>query len=452
MERMKPRTLSGFMELLPRPQQQMERMMEILRRSYSLYGFTPLDTPVIESAEVLLAKGGGETEKQIYRFEKGDADLALRFDLTVPLAKYVALHYNDLSFPFRRYQIGKVYRGERAQRGRFREFYQADIDVIGDGKLDILNEAEIPAIIYRTFSALGLKRFQIRVNNRKILNGFYAMLGLTERSGDIMRTVDKLDKIGAEKVGALLRDELGLEDSAVEEILRFIHIGGSNEEVLAALSGYEGRNELFDAGLSELKTVVKYLSAFGVPAENFAVDLTIARGLDYYTGTVYETTLLDHPEIGSVCSGGRYDNLAEYYTDRQLPGVGISIGLTRLFYVLGEQGMLNPELPTAPCDVLVLPMTEDLSPAIAAATALREADVRTQLYTEGKKFKAKMNYADKIGVPYVLFLGEDEAKAGAVSVKDMTSGEQQTLPVADAIAFIKAGIEERNRGAVIIEK
>ena len=452
MERMKPRTLSGFMELLPRPQQQMERMMEILRRSYSLYGFTPLDTPVIESAEVLLAKGGGETEKQIYRFEKGDADLALRFDLTVPLAKYVALHYNDLSFPFRRYQIGKVYRGERAQRGRFREFYQADIDVIGDGKLDITNEAEIPAIIYRTFSALGLKRFQIRVNNRKILNGFYAMLGLTECSGDIMRTVDKLDKIGAEKVGALLREELGLTGESVEEILRFIHIGGTNEEVLAALEGYRGRNELFDMGLDELTTVVKYLSAFGVPAENFAVDLTIARGLDYYTGTVYETTLLDHPEIGSVCSGGRYDNLAEYYTDRQLPGVGISIGLTRLFYVLGEQGMLNPELPTAPCDVLVLPMTEDLSPAIAAATALREADVRTQLYTEGKKFKAKMNYADKIGVPYVLFLGEDEAKAGAVSVKDMQSGAQQTLSVADAISFIKAGIEEKNKGAVIIEK
>ncbi len=452
MERMKPRTLSGFMELLPRPQQQMERMMEILRRSYSLYGFTPLDTPVIESAEVLLAKGGGETEKQIYRFEKGDADLALRFDLTVPLAKYVALHYNDLSFPFRRYQIGKVYRGERAQRGRFREFYQADIDVIGDGKLDITNEAEIPAIIYRTFSALGLKRFQIRVNNRKILNGFYAMLGLSDRSGEIMRTVDKLDKIGAEKVGALLREELGLADEAVEEILRFIHIGGSNEEVLTALEGYRGRNELFDMGLDELTTVVKYLSAFGVPAGNFAVDLTIARGLDYYTGTVYETTLLDHPEIGSVCSGGRYDNLAEYYTDRQLPGVGISIGLTRLFYVLGEQGMLNPELPTAPCDVLVLPMTEDLSPAIAAATALREADVRTQLYTEGKKFKAKMNYADKIGVPYVLFLGEDEAKAGAVSVKDMVTGQQQTLPVAEAIAFIKAGIEEKNRGAVIIEK
>ena len=335
MAKMTPRTLSGFMELLPAPQQQMERIMEILRKTYSLYGFTPLDTPVIESSEVLLAKGGGETEKQIYRFTKGDADLALRFDLTVPLAKYVALHYNDLSFPFRRYQIGKVYRGERAQRGRFREFYQADIDIIGDGKLSILNEAEIPSIIYKTFSTLGLKRFQIRVNNRKILNGFYEMLGLSSQSGDIMRTVDKLDKIGPEKVRALLTSECGLGDEQADEILKFIAISGSNSEVLNALEGYRGRSEVFDQGLSELGTVVRYLGEFGVPAENFAVDLTIARGLDYYTGTVYETTLLDHPEIGSVCSGGRYDNLAEYYTDRQLPGVGISIGLTRLFYVLG---------------------------------------------------------------------------------------------------------------------
>ena len=334
MAKMTPRTLSGFMELLPAPQQQMERIMEVLRRTYSLYGFTPLDTPVIESSDVLLAKGGGETEKQIYRFTKGDADIALRFDLTVPLAKYVALHYNDLTFPFRRYQIGKVYRGERAQRGRFREFYQADIDIIGDGKLDIANEAEIPAIIYKTFSTLGLKRFQIRVNNRKILNGFYGLLGLTEKSGDIMRTVDKLDKIGPEKVKAILMDEeIALTAEQADEILKFIAIGGGNDAVLTALEGYQGKNEVFDTGLSELKTVVKYLSAFGVPEENFAVDLTIARGLDYYTGTVYETTLLDHPEIGSVCSGGRYDNLAEYYTDKQLPGVGISIGLTRLFYV-----------------------------------------------------------------------------------------------------------------------
>ena len=286
----KPRTLSGFMELLPAPQQQMERIMEILRRTYSLYGFTPLDTPAIEASEVLLAKGGGETEKQIYRFTKGDADLSLRFDLTVPLAKYVALHYSELSFPFRRYQIGKVYRGERAQRGRFREFYQADIDIIGDGKLSIVNEAEIPAIIYKTFSTLGLKRFQIRVNNRKILNGFYAMLGLTELSGDVMRTVDKLDKIGPEKVREILVDDFSVDADKADEILKFIAIGGGNEAVLSALEGYRGRTPLFDEGLDELTTVAKYLAAFGVPADNFAVDLTIARGLDYYTGTVYETT------------------------------------------------------------------------------------------------------------------------------------------------------------------
>ncbi|MFR8915940.1 MAG: histidine--tRNA ligase [Oscillospiraceae bacterium] len=452
MAKMTPHTLSGFMELLPQPQQQMERMMDILRRTYSLYGFTPLDTPVIEASEVLLAKGGGETEKQIYRFQKGDADLALRFDLTVPLAKYVALHYNDLSFPFRRYQIGKVYRGERAQRGRFREFYQADIDIIGDGKLDITNEAEIPAIIYQTFTSLGLKRFQIRVNNRKILNGFYAMLGLTEQSGDIMRTVDKLDKIGAEKVRTLLVDECGVSADSAGEILKFIAITGGNEQVLAALESYRGRNEVFDEGLDQLNTVVKYLSAFGVPAENFAVDLTIARGLDYYTGTVYETTLLDHPEIGSVCSGGRYDNLAEYYTDRQLPGVGISIGLTRLFYVLGEQGLLNPDLPTAPADVLILPMTAELSPAVTLATRLRAAGVRTQLYTEQKKFKAKMSYADKLGIPYVVFLGDDEIAGNVVACKDMTSGEQTTLPFAETLALIQTGLAKRNEGAVILEK
>ena len=451
MAKMTPRTLSGFMELLPAPQQQMERIMEVLRKTYSLYGFTPLDTPVIESSEVLLAKAGGETEKQIYRFQKGDSDLSLRFDLTVPLAKYVALHYNELSFPFRRYQIGKVYRGERAQRGRFREFYQADIDVIGDGKLDITNEAEIPSIIYQTFTRLGLKRFQIRVNNRKILNGFYAMLGLTEQSGAIMRTVDKLDKIGPDKVRELLLSDCGLRVDQAAEILKFIAITGSNAEVLAALEGYMGRHELFDTGLSELKTVVKYLADFGVPEENFAVDLTIARGLDYYTGTVYETTLLDHPEIGSVCSGGRYDYLAEYYTDRQLPGVGISIGLTRLFYVLGEQGMLNPDLPTAPADVLVLPMTEDLAPAISLSTRLRGAGVRTQLYPEQKKFKAKRNYSDKIGVPYVIFLGDDEIAAGVVACKDMKTGEQTKLPFAETLDLIRSGLAEKNKGTVILE-
>ena len=452
MAKMTPRTLSGFMELLPAPQQQMERIMEVLRKTYSLYGFTPLDTPVIESSEVLLAKAGGETEKQIYRFQKGDSDLALRFDLTVPLAKYVALHYGELSFPFRRYQIGKVYRGERAQRGRFREFYQADIDVIGDGKLDISNEAEIPSIIYKTFSQMGLRRFQIRVNNRKILNGFYAMLGLSEQSGDIMRTVDKLDKIGAEKVRTLLVEECGLAEERADEILRFIAIRGTNAEVLTALEGYRGRNEVFDLGLDELTAVVKYLGAFGVPEENFAVDLTIARGLDYYTGTVYETTLLDHPEIGSVCSGGRYDNLAEYYTDRALPGVGISIGLTRLFYVLGEQGMLNPARNTAPADVLVLPMTDDLTQAVRTATLLRDAGIRTQLYCEQKKFKAKIQYADKLSIPYVLFLGEDEIASGTASVKCLATGEQTSVSVAELPAFLAAGLAGQDQNTVILEK
>ena len=451
MAKVSPRTLSGFMELLPEQQMKMERMMEILRQSYSVYGFTPLDTPVIESAEVLLAKGGGETEKQIYRFMKGESDLALRFDLIVPLAKYVAGHYGELTFPFRRYQIGKVYRGERAQRGRFREFYQADIDVIGDGKLDIINEAEIPAIIYNTFSKLGITKFKIKVNNRKILNGFYAMNGMSERAGDIMRTVDKLDKIGAEKVRQLLIDDVKMLPCKAENVLDFMAICGSNDEVIAALERYRGMDATFDQGLDELKTVTGYLAAFGVPAENFAVDLTIARGLDYYTGTVYETEMTEHPEIGSVCSGGRYDNLAEYYTDKQLPGVGISIGLTRLFYVLNEQGLLSDEIVTAPCDALVIPMTEDAGFAISAATALRAGGVRTQLYGEKKKFKAKMSYADKLKVPFVVLVGEDEINEGVLSVKNMQTGEQVKLSPAAAAEHIAAVIKERNSGAVIKE-
>ena len=414
MSKIQPRTLSGFMELLPARQAQFDRMVEILRETYSLYGFTPLDTPLIEASEVLLAKGGGETEKQIYRFMKGNTDLSLRFDLTVPLA---------------------------------------DIDVIGDGKLDISNEAEIPAIIYQAFTRLGLKRFQIRVNNRKVLNGFYAMLGLTEKSGEIMRTVDKLDKIGAEKVKELLmEEEIGLTEEQAGEILTFIAITGSNEAVLSALEGYRGRNEIFDQGLDELNTVVKYLAAFGVPQTHFAVDLTIARGLDYYTGTVYETTMLDHPEIGSICSGGRYDNLAEYYTDKQLPGVGISIGLTRLFFVLEDQGYLNDALNTAPADVLILPMTDDLSPAIALATTLRQAGIRTQIHAEQKKFKQKISYADKLSIPYAVFLGEDEISSGVCAVKDLQSGEQVKLSPAEAVSHIQAGLDKLNQGKPILDK
>ncbi len=456
MERIKPRTLSGFMELLPQEQVLFDRMVALLRESYSLYGFTPLDTPAIEASEVLLAKGGGETEKQIYRFTKGDSDLSLRFDLTVPLAKYVSIHYSDLSFPFRRFQIGKVYRGERAQRGRFREFYQADIDVIGDGKLDIINEAEIPAIIYQTFTALGLNRFQIRINNRKILNGLFALYGLEEKAGEIMRTIDKLEKIGAEKVRAILEEECSLSPSVSGQLMDLL----STSDPVTALEERKGENSLLDQGIEELSTVTRYLSAFGVPADHFMVDLTIARGLDYYTGTVYETVMLDHPEVGSICSGGRYDNLAEYYTEKQLPGVGISIGLTRLFFVLQDQKMLNSGIGTAPADVLILPMTEDLTAAISLSTALRQAGIRTQLHCEQKKFKQKLAYADKLSLPFAVFLGEDEVRSHTATVKDLTMGQdlteealaalneqgrykQITLPVEEAVAYLHRRLAER---------
>ena len=451
MDKIKPRTLSGFMELQPDKQVQMDKMRAVLAETYARYGFTPLDTPAIEAAEVLLAKGGGETEKQIYRFTKGDSDLALRFDLTVPLAKYVAANYGQLTFPFRRYQIGKVWRGERAQRGRFREFYQADIDIIGDGALDILNEAEIPAIIYDTFTRLGLHRFRIRVNNRKVLNGFFAILGLSEQAGDVLRTIDKLDKIGADKVRELLTDTCGVTGENADEILRFIACPGTSADKLAFLEQYRGRNETFDTGLDELRTVVGYLPAFGVPEENFELDLTIARGLDYYTGTVYETVLLDHPEVGSICSGGRYDDLAGYYTNKSLPGVGISIGLTRLFYILQEQNMISDAVLTAPADVLILPMTDDLSAAVALASELRAGGLRVQIYSEKKKFKAKIGYADKLGIPFVIFLGEDEVAQHVCALKNMATGVQEAVTQETALETIRAEIARRTAGAILRE-
>ena len=444
MEKVTPRTLSGFMELLPEEQLRMERLLGTLREVYSLYGFTPLDTPAIESAEVLLAKGGGETEKQIYRFMKGDSDLALRFDLTVPLAKYVAANYAKLAFPFRRYQIGKVWRGERAQRGRFREFYQADIDVIGDGKLDIMNEAEIPSIICRAFTELGLEDFTIRIHNRKVLGGFFAMHGMNAPA-EILRTIDKLEKIGPDKVREILLSDCGLDESQAAAVLSFTGFSGTTAEKLAFLEGMRGKNELFDTGVDELRTVAEALPGLGVPAERFAIDLTIARGLDYYTGTVYETMINSHPEIGSVCSGGRYDNLAEYYTDRKLPGVGLSIGVTRLFYVLGEQGLLNPAVNTAPCDAIVLPMTEDTAFAAHAATVLRDYGIRTQLYTEQKKFKQKLSYAGKLGIPFALIIGEDELESGEVSLKDMNAGTQARYTPEDAALAVLEAV--RARGA-----
>ena len=431
-----PRTLPGFMELLPEDQIKFNSMIDKIRKSYEKFGFLPIDTPIIEMSDVLLAKAGGETEKQIYRFNKGENDLALRFDLTVPLAKYVCEYFNDITFPFKRYQIGKVYRGERPQKGRYREFYQCDIDIIGDGSLSIMNDAEMPSVIYTTIKELGFDKFTIRINNRKLLNGLFAELELTEKSTDIMRIIDKLEKIGKENVIKCLQD-LDVPNEKIESIIKFIEIDGNNDEKIKALEELQFSNETFIQGLNEIKDVVKYVRFFGVPESNFKVDLTIARGLDYYTGTVYETFLDDYREIGSVCSGGRYDNLAEFYTDRKLPGVGVSIGLTRLFYKLNELSIVKEEEQSI-SKVLVVSMDQKYqNRALEVADSLRKAGINTDVYLEDKKIKAKFKYADKLKIPYVAVIGENEEEHGTVSLKNMVSGEQEELTVEGVIAKIK---------------
>ena len=417
-----PRTLAGFMELLPNEQILFEQMKQTIEKTYQRFGFLPLDTPILELSEVLLAKAGGETEKQIYRFTKGDTDISMRFDLTVPLAKYVAKNYGNFSFPFRRYQIGKVYRGEKTQKGRFREFYQCDIDIIGDGELGIVNDAEIPSVIYNLISDLGFNDFTICINNRKVLNGLFREVNQEQNAVDIMRTIDKLAKIGKEKVIEELK-EIGVDDQAIERILTFIEIDGTTDEKISKLENLGILNEMFTQGLEELKQVVKYIRIFGVPDTHFKIDLTIARGLDYYTGTVYETFLNDYKELGSVCSGGRYENLAEYYTDKKLPGVGISIGLTRLFYKLNELQLIKTDKYSM-SDILIIPMTEDMTKSIELASDLRKEGINTEVYLNDKKLKAKFKYADKLKIPYVAVIGEDEISSNTVKVKNMETGEE----------------------------
>ena len=432
--KVKPKTLPGFMELLPKEQILFNKMKEKIQKSYEKYGFLPLDTPVIEDAKVLLAKAGGETEKQIYRFEKGDNDLALRFDLTVPLAKYVTEYYDKLSFPFKRYQIGKVYRGEKAQRGRYREFYQCDVDIIGDGKLSILNDAEIPSIIYNTFKSLGFDEFTICINNRKILNGLFSNFNLENESTEILRTIDKIDKIGADEVRKeLLKD---IESQKVEAIMKFIAIDGTNNEKLQALEEMNIQDETFVEGVSQLKQVLKFIKMFGVPEEFIKLDLTIARGLDYYTGTVYETFLNNYRNLGSVCSGGRYDNLTEYYTDRKMPGVGISIGLSRLFFQLVDNNIISAENESI-SDVLIVSMTDDYDMCAKVATKLRENGLNAQINIEDQKLGKKFKYANNLGVRYVITIGEDEIKNNVVALKNMVTGNQETVGVDEAIEIIK---------------
>ena len=433
--KVEPRTLPGFMELLPNEQILFNQMKETIQKSYERFGFLPLNTPIIEMAEVLLAKAGGETEKQIYRFNKGETDLALRFDLTVPLAKYVAMHYGELSFPFKRYQIGKVYRGEKPQKGRFREFYQCDIDIIGDTELNCLYDAEIPNVIYTTFLELGFSDFTIHINNRKILNGLFSSLNLSDKATDIMRVIDKIAKIGEENVIKELK-ELNISDEAISTIMKFIAITGNNDEILASLNNIGINDDIFTTGVKELTEVINCMRLFNIPENNFSIDLTIARGLDYYTGTVYETFLNEYPQIGSVCSGGRYENLAEYYTDKKLPGVGISIGLTRLFYKLNELNAIKADKKSV-ADVLVVSASDDIMPCLPIATAFRKANINTEVYMEAKKIKAKFKYADKLAIPYVAVIGETEIETNTVSLKNMITGEQVQVSVEDAIDIIK---------------
>ena len=425
MNKIEPRTLAGTMELLPSEQILFNQIKEKIEKTYQKFGFLPLDTPIIELSQVLLAKAGGETEKQIYRFNKGDTDLSLRFDLTVPLSKYVAKNYGNLSFPFRRYQIGKVYRGERPQKGRYREFYQCDIDIIGDGELDVINDAELPSVIYTIFRELGFNDFTICINNRKILNGLFEEMGQKENSVEILRIIDKIEKIGKEAVIEEL-EKIEVSKQAIEKIINFIEISGTSKEKLEKLKELKIENETFKQGLEELEFVYENIKLFGVPEENYKIDLTIARGLDYYTGTVYETFLNDYREIGSICSGGRYENLAEYYTNKKLPGVGVSIGLTRLFYKLNELNLIKTTKKSI-SNIIIIPMMDNLEEPIKLATELRNLGINTEIYSNNKKLKAKMKYADKLQIPYVIVIGEDEINNNKIKLKDMETGEEEEI-------------------------
>ena len=435
IKRVEPRTLSGFMELLPQDQIKFNEMLDIIKKTYELYGFLPEETPIIESSEVLLAKAGGETEKQIYSFRKGDKDLSLRFDLTVPLAKYVAQYYNDLTFPYRRYQIGKVFRGERAQKGRYREFYQCDIDIIGDGKLSIINDAEIPSVIYTTFKNLGFDNFVIKINNRKILNGLFDELNISQKKTEILIIIDKLEKIGMEAVKEELR-KLELSNGIINKIEEFFKIDGTTDEKLEKLEQLGFNSYIFKEGLQELKEVVKYVRLFNVEEKNFTVDLTIARGLDYYTGTVYETNLVGYESIGSICSGGRYENLASYYTKKNLPGVGISIGLTRLFYNLKELGLLNTTKKSI-SKVGIIPMGSEFEEAVNISNLLRENNIPNEIYKEDSKIKNKFSYANNLDIPYVIIIGQEEKEKGMFTIKNMITGDQNMLSASDILKILK---------------
>lgn len=440
MKKVQPRNLAGMMELLPEEQIQFNQIKDVIQSTYEKYGFLPLDTPVLELSDVLLAKAGGETEKQIYRFNKGDADICLRFDLTVPLAKYVSANENALEFPFKRYQIGKSYRGEKPQKGRYREFYQCDVDIVGR-ELSVKNDAELPAIIYDIFKQLDFGKFTICLNNRKVINGLFDAFGLADKKEDVMRTIDKYDKIGAENVRAVLVEDYQIDAQVVEKLIRFLTFTGSNDEIIAMLKNSQIDTPAFVEGVAELEQVVKYIRLQKVPEEYFQIRLTIVRGLDYYTGTVYETVLDDYRSLGSVCGGGRYDNLTSYYTDQNIQGVGVSIGLTRLFYQLKEANLIK-SAKTSIADVLLLPM-DDIADekCFNIAEKLRNANINCQVYLENKKFKNKLNYANKLQIPFVIIVGEDELNNGTVTLKDMFKFDQISVKDNELISVLKEKLQ-----------
>ena len=463
------RTMPGVLELLPLDQIAFQRMLDVIRRNYERFGFLPIETPVIEYSDVLLTKTGGETERQVYFVQSTGAleqhaipaaagslragdplvrhvpELALRFDLTVPLARYVAEHERDLSFPFRRYQMQKVYRGERAQRGRFREFYQCDIDVIGKDALSVRYDAEIPAVIYSVFRELNIGAFTIQLNNRKLMRGYFESLGIVdgEQQMLVLREVDKLDKRGADYVRDMLTGEtFGLSAEVAQKILAFVQVRSTSlQDAYDKLDALGAGPEAMEQGRNELKEVLGLIHAFGVPETHYVLNLSIARGLDYYTGTVYETTLNDHPQIGSICSGGRYENLASQYTKSQLPGVGISIGLTRLYWQLRDAGLISTATSTV--DVLVTQMDAAQLPAyLALAGELRGAGIATEVVLEGSKLGKQFKYADRAGIRFVIVLGEDEIAKGVVTVKDLRREDQFEVARSELIKTLRVELEQ----------
>ncbi len=427
--------LQGFMELLPNEQIAFDRIKNTIEEIYVRCGFLKIDTPIIERSEVLLAKAGGETEKQIYRFNKGDNDLSLRFDLTVPLARYVAEYNKVLEFPFRRYAIGKVFRGERPQRGRFREFYQADIDIINKDNLNILNDVEIISIIYDIFETLDFTKFTIRINNRKILCGLLEFLGLEKKIKDILILIDKIDKIGNKEFIYEL-EKICNDREKIDKILEIINIKGNNEQKISSLRKMNIDNDEFIEGINEIEKILEYSKAFNIDGKYISFDLSIVRGLDYYTGTVYETIFDDYINIGSVCSGGRYDNLTSLYTKEKFPGVGVSIGLTRLFDQLKENGLLDKKKIVKDVRVLIVNMCGDFKYALNIAKKLREENINTEVYFEDGKLGKKLEYANKRNIPFVVIIGEDEIKNNLITLRDMNNKKQNTVNIKEAIEII----------------